>query len=63
LSNVRIVRIDKMPPRRLGIVHARDVQLSMADQAVRDGVFRIVAARVEARPVAAKPVRSRVKRG
>jgi LysR family hydrogen peroxide-inducible transcriptional activator len=63
LSNVRIVKIDKMPPRRLGIVHARDVQLSMADQAVRDGVFRIVSARVEARPTAPKPVRSRVKRG
>jgi LysR family hydrogen peroxide-inducible transcriptional activator len=62
LANVRTVRIDKMPPRRLGIIHARDVQLSMADQAVRDGVLRIVRARLEARPSTPK-VRSRTKRG
>ncbi len=37
-----IVTIAKMPPRRLAIVSARDVQLSLADQAVRESVDRSV---------------------
>jgi DNA-binding transcriptional LysR family regulator len=45
LRHVRIVRIAKMPPRRLAIVRARDAQLSMADQAVRDAVKRLVSSR------------------
>jgi hypothetical protein len=64
LRDVRIVRIAKMPPRRLAIVRARDAQLSMADQAVRDGVKRLVSSRAHGpEPVASGPapkaVRSR----
>lgn len=46
LRHVRVVRIANMPPRRLALVRSRDVQLSMADQAVRDGVNRLVSSRV-----------------
>lgn len=63
LRRVRIVRISKMPPRRLAIVRARDAQLSMADQAVHDGVKRLVSSRAHgpepAAATAAKAVRSR----
>jgi DNA-binding transcriptional LysR family regulator len=36
------MRIARMPPRRLALVTARGVQLSLADQAVLDAVRRIV---------------------
>jgi DNA-binding transcriptional LysR family regulator len=39
---VRTVRIARMPPRRLAIITARGVQLSLADQAVHDVVRRLV---------------------
>jgi LysR family transcriptional regulator, nitrogen assimilation regulatory protein len=39
---VRQIRIARMPPRRLALVTARGVQLSLADQAVHDVVRRIV---------------------
>lgn len=42
LSGLRPVRIAGMPPRRLALVTARDAYLSLADQAVRDGVQRLV---------------------
>ena len=48
---VRQIRIARMPPRRLALVTARGVQLSLADQAVHDAVRRIV--REEALPSAA----------
>jgi hypothetical protein len=38
---VRQIRIARMPPRRLALVTARGVQLSLADQAVHDAVRRI----------------------
>jgi DNA-binding transcriptional LysR family regulator len=41
-SGVRQLRIARMPPRRLALVTARGVQLSLADQAVHDVVRRIV---------------------
>jgi len=41
-AGVRQLRIAHMPPRRLALVTARGVQLSLADQAVRDAVRRIV---------------------
>jgi DNA-binding transcriptional LysR family regulator len=66
LRHVRIVRIAKMPPRRLAIVRARDVQLSMADQAVRDGVTRLVSSRMhgpEPTPPSAGSRRNRWRRG
>ncbi len=63
LRNVRIVNIAKMPPRRLAIVSARDTQLSMADQAVRDSVIRLVSSRLQARARTVKAVPSRAKRG
>jgi len=39
------VTIARVPPRRLGIVRARGVQLSLADQAVHDIVVQLVRAR------------------
>jgi len=39
--------IERMPPRRLGIVRARGVQLSLADQAVHDLVVQLVRARLD----------------
>ncbi len=41
-GDVRHVRIARMPPRRLALVTARGVQLSLADQAVHDAVKRLV---------------------
>jgi DNA-binding transcriptional LysR family regulator len=64
LRHVRIVRIANMPPRRLAIVRARDAQLSMADQAVRDGVFRLVSSRLHGpEPTRADATRSAAKSG
>jgi DNA-binding transcriptional LysR family regulator len=39
---VRTVRIARMPPRRLALITARGVQLSLADQAVHDVVRMLV---------------------
>jgi DNA-binding transcriptional LysR family regulator len=39
---LRRVTIARMPPRRLALVRARGVQLSLADQAVHDAVARVV---------------------
>jgi DNA-binding transcriptional LysR family regulator len=41
---VRTVRIAGMPPRRLALITARGVQLSLADQAVHDAVLALVRA-------------------
>ena len=59
LGALRSVTIAQMPPRRLAIVNARDVQLSMADRAVRESVGRLVASHVGARNGAVRAVRSR----
>ena len=40
--DVRTVRIARMPPRRLALITARGVQLSLADQAVHDVVRTLV---------------------
>ncbi len=42
LANLRIVAIAELPPRRLALVNARDVYLSIADRAVRDSVRELV---------------------
>jgi DNA-binding transcriptional LysR family regulator len=42
LPNVRAVSLAGVPPRRLGLVTARDAQLSLADRAVRDSMLRLV---------------------
>ncbi len=39
---LRCIAIARMPPRRLALVTARGVQLSLADQAVRDALIRLV---------------------
>ena len=39
---VRTIRIARLPPRRLALITARGVQLSLADQAVHDVVRRLV---------------------
>jgi LysR family nitrogen assimilation transcriptional regulator len=49
---VRQIRIARMPPRRLALVTARGVQLSLADQAVHDAVRKLV--REEALPSASR---------
>lgn len=43
LGGVRRVELRDVPPRRLGLITARESYLSLADQAVRDGVHRLVA--------------------
>jgi DNA-binding transcriptional LysR family regulator len=43
LGGVRRVALREVPPRRLGLITARESYLSLADQAVRDGVHRLVA--------------------
>jgi LysR family nitrogen assimilation transcriptional regulator len=58
LGALRAVTIARMPPRRLAIVHARDVQLSLADRAVRESVDRIVADHEGARIADVRAVRS-----
>src|SRR5437868_3011717 len=45
LANVHSVAIAGMPPRRLAVVNARDVQMSLADRAVRESVVRLVTPR------------------
>jgi DNA-binding transcriptional LysR family regulator len=45
LGALHAFEIANMPPRRLAIVSARDVQLSLADRAVRESVERLVAGR------------------
>jgi DNA-binding transcriptional LysR family regulator len=44
---LRVMPIARIPPRRLAIVTARGVQLSLADQAVHDAVRRLVREQVE----------------
>jgi LysR family hydrogen peroxide-inducible transcriptional activator len=63
LRHVRTVTIAGLPPRRLAMVSARDAQLSLADQAVRDSVRNLVEKHVRSREQPAKKVRSRTKRG
>jgi DNA-binding transcriptional LysR family regulator len=43
LTRVRRVALRDVPPRRLGLITAREAYLSLADRAVRDGVRRLVA--------------------
>jgi DNA-binding transcriptional LysR family regulator len=50
-DGVRTLTIDRMPPRRLAIVRGRDVQLSLADQAVREAIDRIIATRFDGRAI------------
>lgn len=42
LPGVRPFRLAGVPPRRLGLITAREAHLSMADGAVRDSVLRVV---------------------
>jgi LysR family nitrogen assimilation transcriptional regulator len=55
LARVRRVALRGVPPRRLGLITARESYLSLADRAVRDGVRRLVARHEEehAAPAAA----------
>jgi LysR family hydrogen peroxide-inducible transcriptional activator len=63
---VRTVRIAGMPPRRLALITARGVQLSLADQAVHDAVRALLRAAPDASEVngrsARSPVREAVRR-
>jgi DNA-binding transcriptional LysR family regulator len=63
LGDLRAVAIARMPPRRLAIVNARDVQLSLADRAVRESVTAIVARQEGVRPPVPKAVPSRAAGG
>src|SRR5262249_50615354 len=42
LTRVRRAGLPDAPPRRLGLITAREAYLSLADRAVRDGVRRLV---------------------
>ncbi len=63
LTNARTVRILGLPPRRLAMVSARDVQMSLADQAVRESVHNLVAKHMQTRGGPHHQVRSQAKRG
>jgi LysR family transcriptional regulator, nitrogen assimilation regulatory protein len=63
LEDARTVTIAGLPPRRLAMVSARDAQLSLADQAVRDSVHSLVETHMRTRARPTKKVRSRPKRG
>jgi LysR family hydrogen peroxide-inducible transcriptional activator len=63
VTNARMVRLAGLPPRRLAMVTARDVQMSLADLAVRDSVRSLVAKHMQPRVRPRKQVRSRPKRG
>jgi DNA-binding transcriptional LysR family regulator len=62
LTNARTVRVAGLHPRRLAMVTARDVQMSLADQAVTDSVRRLVETHMRTRAKPRKQVRSRAKR-
>jgi LysR family hydrogen peroxide-inducible transcriptional activator len=62
LADARTVALAGLPPRRLAMVTARDVQMSLADQAVRDSVRRLVETHMQTRAKPRKQVRSRAKR-
>jgi DNA-binding transcriptional LysR family regulator len=53
LTRVRRVSLRDVPPRRLGLITAREAYLSLADRAVRDGVRRLVTRHREERAAAA----------
>jgi LysR family hydrogen peroxide-inducible transcriptional activator len=59
LTSVRTVRISGLPPRRLAMVTARDTQMSLADQAVRDSVHGLVQKHLQTRARPHDRVRSR----
>jgi hypothetical protein len=61
--DARTVRIDGLPRRRLAMVTAREVQMSLADQAVRESVRYLVEKHMQTRGKAKNQVRSRPKRG
>jgi DNA-binding transcriptional LysR family regulator len=42
LPGLRVVEVAGLPPRRLGLVYARDAYLSLADRAVRDSLLELV---------------------
>ena len=63
LTDARTVRMSGLPPRRLAMVTARDVQMSLADLAVRDSVRGLVEKHMQTRSRPRKQVRSRTKRG
>jgi LysR family hydrogen peroxide-inducible transcriptional activator len=62
LGSLRAVAIAQMPPRRLAIVNARDAQLSLADQAVRESITAIVAGHEGVHSAFAQAVPSRTGR-
>lgn len=47
-AGLRVFPLSGVPPRRLALIRARDARLSLADQAVRDCVLRVVARRGDA---------------
>jgi DNA-binding transcriptional LysR family regulator len=63
LDHARTVTLAGLPQRRLAMVSARDAQLSLADQAVRDSVHSLVEKHMRTRELPAQKVRSRAKRG
>jgi LysR family hydrogen peroxide-inducible transcriptional activator len=62
LADARTVRISGLPPRRLAMVSARDTQMSLADQAVRDSVRSLVETHLQTRSRPHQKLRSRTTR-
>jgi LysR family hydrogen peroxide-inducible transcriptional activator len=55
LTRVRRLALRGVPQRRLGLIAARESFLSLADRAVRDGVYRLVARHREEHATSAVP--------
>jgi LysR family hydrogen peroxide-inducible transcriptional activator len=62
LEHAHTVTLSGLPPRRLAMVSARDAQLSLADQAVRDSVHSLVEKHMSTRAQPARKGRSPAKR-
>ncbi len=58
LTHVRRLALRGVPPRRLGLINARESYLSLADRAVRDGVRRLVTRHRNESPPSAVAVRA-----
>jgi LysR family hydrogen peroxide-inducible transcriptional activator len=58
LASARTVRISGLPPRRLAMVSARDTQMSLADQAVRESVRNLVEKHRQSRTSTSRRARS-----
>lgn len=62
LTGLRVVAVSGLPPRRLALVTARDAQLTIADRAVRQSIFAVLADDGAARRDGGRRVRGATRR-